>query len=262
MIWINSGGWQSPLVSLHKHTAEGLRLATLGELETTVHTKHTGETITISMRGCNIEPLLSQGFTVFNLRHGSRPKFKIDEIVLDLRRAIRFIRFHAQDYGIDAEKLGLWGQSAGRHLALLLGTTAGIGISEITEEYEKGSGHVAVVVAYYPPNHLQGLADLLRKQDPDSLAGLGLDIGYERLRDFSPHNFASEDDPPTLIIHGDNDQEVPTSEGESMYEALQKAGVESKFVIIPGAGHVFEGEDADYALTEAISWFDEHLTQK
>jgi dienelactone hydrolase len=262
VILINSGGWQSPIVNLHKQTAEGLRLLKLKELETTVVTRHTGETVTENMRGCNIEPLLSQGFTVFNVRHGSVPKFKIDEIVLDLRRAVRFIRFHSNNYGIDAEKIGLWGLSAGGHLALLIGTTANIGISEATEAFEKVTGDVAAVVAYYPPNDLRGGAEALRKQDPNQLRQLGLDIGDDKLRDFSPINFASNDDPPTLIIHGDNDQVVPVIEGESMYQALQEAGVESKFVVIPGAGHGFEGEDADRASAEAVAWFEEHLSKK
>jgi len=259
VIFINSGGWQSPIVSLHKHTTEGSRLAKPEELETTMVTRHTGETVTENMIGCDIEPLLSQGFTVFNVRHGSSPKFQIDEIILDLRRAVRFIRFNAHDYGIDAEKIGLWGQSAGGHLALLIGTTANIGISEATEEFEKGPGDVAAIVAYYPPTDLRAGADTLRKQDPNSLRQLGLDVGDEKLRDSSPIHFASSDDPPTLIIHGDNDQVVSIIEGESMFQALQEAGVESKFVIIPGGGHGFEGEDADHALTEATSWFEEHL---
>ena len=47
-----------------------------------------------------------------------------------------------------------------------------------------------------------------------------------------------------------------------MFQALQKAGVESKFVIIPGESHGFEGEDSEHALAEAVSWFEKHLAER
>jgi acetyl esterase/lipase len=242
VIIINSGGWRSHFPNLYEYTADGIRIKT---------------------QEIKIEPFLSKGFTVFWVRHGSSPKFEMHEIVSDLRRAVRFIRFHSEEYGIDAERLGLQGGSAGGQLALLLATTAEIGNSEVTEEFEKGSGSVAAVVAYFPPTDLKRAVDHLSKTDPEVLKQLpAVDLPDNQLIEYSPINFVTADDPPILIIQGDNDPGIPIDQGESMYQALQGAGVESKFVIIPGAGHGFEGEDAELALTEAVSWFEEHLIEK
>jgi predicted esterase len=257
VIFINDGGYISPRFSFYKKTNEGLRLPTVEDLEK-MHP---------AGRAANIKLFLDKGFTFFDVRHGSSPKFEMSEIVADLRRAVRFIRFNAGEYGVDAERLGLWGGSAGGHLALLLGATADIGNSEVTDEFEKETGRVAAVVVFFTISDLKRLVDSLRQSNPDVLKQAPiLDIGDDQLREFSPINFFSSDDPPTLIVHGEKDQTVPINEGESIYQALLKAGVETKFVKIPGVGHSFEGENEDrakdQALAETISWFAEHLVGK
>ena len=65
--------------------------------------------------------------------------------------------------------------------------------------------------------------------------------------------------PPTLLIHGDADGLVPVSNSHDMYAALQEHGVESKVIIIPGAGHGFRGADAELAMTALVDWFGLHL---
>ena len=74
-------------------------------------------------------PLNEKGFTVFVVRHGSSPRYPMSAIVADMRRAVRFIRQHAGEYGVDPNRIGVLGGSAGGHLALLLGTTADAGES-------------------------------------------------------------------------------------------------------------------------------------
>jgi len=245
VILINSGAWVSYFPNAYEQIAEGLRLTR----------DENGRSVT--------DFYLDKGFTVFWVRHGSSPKFEMAEIVADLRRAIRFIRFNVDKYGIDAERLGLWGISSGGHLALLLGTTSDIGNPDPTEEFENSTGRVAAVVAYCPPTHLKSGVEYLIKNGIDILKVFpALNLTEEEYRDFSPIFFASSDDPPILIIHGDQDKIVPMNYVESMYQALQESGVKSKFVSIPGAGHEFEGEDANLALTEAVSWFEKYLVEK
>ena len=262
VIRISSGGWVSPLGSLHEQTTEGLRLVTPEDLKKTEDKTLLGEIMLIDMTYFDIVPLLSKGFTVINVMHGSSPKFDMGEIVADLRRAVRFIRQEALDYGIDPERLGLWGVSAGGHLSLLLGTTADIGNVEVVDEFEKNTGRVAAIVAYFPPTDFTA-ADATWNKDPEMLKEFpAMDFKDNQGKEFSPIEFVSSDDPPTLIIHGDKDPLVPIQQGESMYQALQKVGVESKFVSIPGAGHGFEGEDANRALAETVTWFEKHLVEK
>src|SRR5690606_637325 len=70
------------------------------------------------------QPLLDEGFTLFVVRHGSSPKYVIPEIVGDVRRAVRYIRFNAHHWEVDPDRLGVFGGSAGGHLALMLGTAS------------------------------------------------------------------------------------------------------------------------------------------
>ena len=74
-----------------------------------------------------IDEFLKRGYTVFAVVHGSQPRFTIPEIVKDMNRAVRFIRFHAKDYQIDPERIGITGASAGGHLSLMQGTAGDTG---------------------------------------------------------------------------------------------------------------------------------------
>ncbi len=98
-----------------------------------------------------LSPLLNEkGFTVFAVRHGSSPRYPMSAIVADVRRAVRFIRQHAGEYGVDPNRIGVFG-SAGGQLALLLGTTADSGDPSASDAVRRESSRVAAVVAYFPP---------------------------------------------------------------------------------------------------------------
>src|SRR5262245_1482161 len=102
-----------------------------------------------------LSPLLNEkGFTVFAVRHGSSPRYPMSAIVADTRRAVRFIRQHAGEYGVDPTRIGVYGGSAGGQLALLLGTTADSGDPSASDAVLKESSRVAAVVAYFPPTDL------------------------------------------------------------------------------------------------------------
>lgn len=257
IIRIISGSYYSVWMPRYKRTSKGLSYLSSEELLPLYGSRFSSR---------ETDQLLSSGFTIFEVRHGSNPKFDMSEIIGDLRRAVRFIRFYAHEYDVDPERLGLRGASAGGHLALLLGTTSDVGIAKSTdpteqlikrvpEEFENGSGRVAAVVAFYSMSVIPRMPVVL-KQLPK------LDLEKNQDKEFSPINFASSDDPPTLIIHGDKDTTVPVFLGELMYQALVKAGVETKFVKIPGAGHGFVGKDEDQAIMETVKWFEEHLKVK
>src|SRR5262249_3952749 len=68
------------------------------------------------------KPYLDKGWTVFIVRHGSAPKYTVPEAVADVRRSVRFIHLKAKDFGVDPDRLGVTGGSAGGHLSLMLGT--------------------------------------------------------------------------------------------------------------------------------------------
>ena len=197
--------------------------------------------------------LLERGFTVFAVRHGSAPRYKVPEAEADVRRALRYVRLHADELGVDAARLGVFGGSAGGHLSLMLGLASDHGMSDGRDEVSRTPSRVAAVVAYYPPVDIRRMVGPSRRfpalDFPDSLAA-----------GISPILFVTPDDPPTLLIHGDADRLVNIRNSEVMYEALQGASVESDFIVISGGGHGFRrSEDRRRAREAMVEWFDRHL---
>jgi acetyl esterase/lipase len=206
--------------------------------------------------------LLDKGFTVIPVRHGSSPKYYIPEIVADVRRAVRFIRFNAKQWGVDPNRLGVFGGSAGGHLSLVLGTAADNGDPNAKEDFLKESDRVAAVVAYFPPVDLRPLARGVNPPPPADGRQQrfpALNFEKEKAADYSPIVHVSADDPPTLLIHGDQDDLVPISNSKIIYEAFQKQNVKTQFITLPGAGHGFRGEDAKRASAAMVAWFEETL---
>ncbi|MBD94664.1 MAG: peptidase S9 [Acidobacteria bacterium] len=204
------------------------------------------------------QALLDAGFTVFAVRHGSSPKYVLPEIVPDVRRAVRYIRLNARRLGVDPERLGVWGGSAGGHLSLMLGLGADRGDPSAEDAVLRSGNRVAAVVAYYPPVDLRPLARGITTENANTRFP-ALNFDPSEASSISPIVHVSGDDPPTLLIHGDADGLVPVSNSHDMYAALQERGVESKVIIIPGAGHGFRGADAELAMTALVDWFGIHL---
>jgi acetyl esterase/lipase len=211
--------------------------------------------------GARFKDLLDKGFTVISVRHGSSPKYLIPEIVSDVRRAVRFIRYNAKQWGVDPNRLGVFGGSAGGHLALVLGTASDDGDPNAKEDFMKESDRVASVVAYFPPVDLRPLA---RGLNPPRTGGAldrfpALNFEKEKAPDYSPIVHVSPDDPPTLLVHGDKDNLVPVNNSKVIHEAFQKNNVKTQLIIIEGAEHGFRGEDAKRAGAAMVAWFEQTL---
>jgi acetyl esterase/lipase len=102
------------------------------------------------------EPLLNKGFTVFSVRHGSSPRYKVPDASADVERAVRFIKLNATKFGVDPGRLGAWGGSAGGHLSLMLGLDPDPGDAQSRDETLRGPSGLAAVVAFFPPVDLRG----------------------------------------------------------------------------------------------------------
>lgn len=203
--------------------------------------------------GDYLAPLLNaNGFTVFAVRHGSSPRYPLPAIVSDVRRAVRFIRQHAGDYGVEADRIGVWGASAGGQLALLLGTTFDSGDPSAADATLREPSRVAAVVAFYAPT------DLWRFENRRSVPALAA-LTEAQAEQYSPIRFVSPGSAPSLIVHGDADDGVPISHGESMHAALIGAGVTTSLLRIVGAGHAFGGADLERINPAMVGWFERHL---
>jgi acetyl esterase/lipase len=199
-----------------------------------------------------LSPLLNEkGFTVFAVRHGSSPRYPMSEIVADVRRAVRFVRQNAGEYGVAPDRIGVYGGSAGGQLALLLGTTADSGDASASDVVLRASSRVAAVVAYFAPT------DLSRWENRRGFPATALPEA-EAAR-YPPIRFVSPGSAPSLIVHGDVDRVVPIVEGETMYAALSRAGVAASFLRIDGAGHGFDGADLARVNAAMVRWFELHL---
>jgi len=204
--------------------------------------------------------LLDKGFTVFAVRHGSSPTFGMADIVSDMRRAVRVIKHRAHVYGIDPDRIGLWGGSAGGHLSLLLGTSAEMTNANAKDAVEQGPARIAAIVAYAPPTDLVTQWAHWTEKGPQQFAAVNM--GDADRRTYSPMTYVSADDPPTLIVHGNRDTTVPFTQGQSMSEALAKAGVPSRLLTVENAGHGFFGNDAVKVNAAMVAWFEQYLVKK
>lgn len=224
-------------------------------------------------------PFLRHGYTVFAVVHGTQPKFTVPEIIEDVHRAVRFIRYHAKDYHIDPDRLGISGGSAGGHLSLMIATAGTAGKPKASDPVERVSSRVQAVGCFFPPTDFLnwgregGVLDSKNMKDRRFKAAIDFQVFdrdeglfqrvtdekkvHEVLRDISPITHVSRDDPPTLIIHGDKDQLVPLQQSEKMVAKLKEAGVPSNLIVKKDCGH---GWITILKDTDTLAdWFDRYL---
>ena len=226
-----------------------------------------------------VQPFIERGYTVFAVVHGSQPRYTVPEIVQDMNRSVRFIRYHAKDYGIDPNHIGVMGASAGGHLSLMLGTAGDKGDPNAPDPVDRESSRVQAVACFFPPtdflnygkpgeekvhptDHAPPYRAAFDYRELDKQSMLWVPItDLKRLkeitRQISPIAHVTPDDPPTLIIHGNEDRLVPLQQSERIIEKLKKAGVETDLVVKKGAGHGWPGLNKD--LDQLANWFDKHL---
>ena len=195
---------------------------------------------------------LDAGFTLIPVHHGSAPRYKVPDAYADVSRAIRHIKMNAEVHGIDPDKIGVTGGSAGGHLSLMLGLDSDTGDANSQDEVMRHGNEVAAIVAYFPP------VDLRQITGPNDRFP-ALDFPQEKAATISPILFADAGDPPTLLIHGDADELVPISASQIMQAEFEKQSVVSDFITISGAGHGFRGDDAVRAANASVAWFKQHL---
>jgi acetyl esterase/lipase len=212
-------------------------------------------------------PYLDRGYTVFAIVHGSQPKYTIPEITQDIHRAVRFVRHNAARWGVDPDKFGVTGGSAGGHLSLTLGTQGGPGKPDAKDPVDRESSAVQAVACFFPPT------DFLNYGQPgEDAVGVGTLKNFKPAfgsradteegrqtygKEISPIYFITPKLPATLIIHGDADKLVPIQQAESFVKKAKEAGVAAKLIVKEGKAHGWPDILSDYpALAD---WFDEHL---
>ncbi len=212
-----------------------------------------------------LKPFLDRGQTVFAVSHSSQPKFNVTEIVPDIHRAVRFIRVHAKDYGVDPDRLGIMGASSGGFLALSIATGGKMGDPTAKDLIDRASSRVQAAACFCPGSDLinYGEGKSVLERDPIKSAGIfgvqdnPLDEQLQMLRELSPVTSVSKDTPPILIIHGDADEQVPHEQSERFVAKLAANGVTHQLITRKNAGHSWPDMSRDDMLR--AGWFDKHL---
>ena len=199
--------------------------------------------------GAQIEKVFGDaGFTVFSVVHGAQPRYKVGEIVEQVRTAARFVRTHAAEYGVENNRIGVTGISSGGHLSLMVGGAPDLPVN--------------AVAAIAPPTDLAnwGKPSLVFTDVPalgQFVPALGLDPKAADFRSsllkLSPITLSGPKYPPTLIVHGDNDTLVPLQQAQVMDQALANAGVDHKLDVVKGGGH--DEKTFIAGVAKALEWF-------
>ncbi len=210
-------------------------------------------------------PLLEEGFAVASINYRLTQHAIFPAQIHDCKSAIKFLRTKAEEYHFDADRIGVWGGSAGGHLVAMLGTTGDVAALE-SPEYKGTSSRVQCVCNWFGVSDLNTIVEQSDEtsviphaadDSPESLLlGGTIESNPEKAAMASPVHHITQDDAPTISFHGTKDRLVPWQQSEQLHQALQKAGVESELVIIEGAGHGGFGEDY---LQMSIEFFKERL---
>jgi acetyl esterase/lipase len=228
VIWIVGGGWQS---------------------------SHTGINHDLAEQACR------KGITLFQVVHGSQPRFVMRETVDCVHRAVKHIRLNAKKWQIEPDRIGISGISAGGHLAMMVATQGMIPTG--SEPILQVSSEVASASAMFPPldflnygksNFPAFARDDIRMSYRDIF---GIDPNTDEpalakaFRDYSPMTYVSKKAPPVRLIHGDVDWLVPVQQSQSFKARLDELGVLNELMIVKGGNHGWqEGPNTE----ELLDW--------
>ena len=228
-----------------------------------------------------MEQYLNKGFTVFAVMHGSSPRYAIPDAVNDLKRAVRYIRYNAGKFGIDPDRIGITGGSAGGHLSLMMATADESANPVAMDPVDRTSSRIQAVAVLYPPTDLlnwggTGFNMVNAKQillQRKSWGAVNFTAWNENTRlyvevtdtaarsrigrEISPVYFVSPDDPPVFIIHGDADPTVPLQQSQSIIARFKEAGIINQFIIKKGGKH--NPDDMNPEWLQFADWFERHL---
>jgi acetyl esterase/lipase len=232
VVWIHGGGWYEGDKETGQHMAE---FAAAGYLGVSVEYRLSGEA-------------------------------RFPAQIEDCKCAIRFLRAHAQQYHLDPNRIGVWGSSAGGHLVALLGTSGGVKALEGHGGWANYSSRVNAVADWFGPTNFLRMDDFpcaIRHNDASSpesrLIGGPIQEHKGAVKKANPISYISKDDPPFLLMHGDEDNVVPINQSVLLYHALKLAGVDAEFHRVHKAGHGF---DRLHLKNKVLTFFDRHLRGK
>ncbi len=208
---------------------------------------------------------IERGYAVASIGYRLSGHAAFPAQIEDCKAAIRWLRAHAKEHNLDPRRFGVWGSSAGGHLVALVGTSSDVKPFDVGANLDQSS-RVQAVCDYYGPTDFNvftttpGYESHAAEGSPESrLLGGKVADNKDKAARVNPITYASGDDPPFLIVHGDKDPTVPINQSQLLFDALKKSGVSARFHTIHGAGHGgpgFSGRNIDDMVA---AFFDERL---
>ena len=212
---------------------------------------------------------VQRGYAVASINYRLSQHAIFPAQIEDCKAAIRWLRAHATDYGIDPDHFGVAGSSAGGHLVALVGTSGDVTAFDLGANLDVSSRVQAVADYYGPTDFVQMDANAVKgarlvHDDPKSpesrLIGGPIQepANYEKVQAANPITYVTSDDPPFVIIHGDVDPMVPHHQSELLHASLTQNGTPTHFITVLGGGHGqgFPGKELEPLV---MAFFDQYL---
>jgi len=223
--------------------------------------------------GAPIRFLAEHGYFTASINYRLSMEAPFPAAVEDCKCAVRWLRANAAKYHVDPNHIGVWGASAGGHLAEFLGTTADDPRYEGTGGWTNESSRVNAVVSFFGPSDFMGGIGKFHNNDGSRgnfdvvkfLGGLP-DEKPDVYRAASPITHVSQTSAPMLLVHGDQDPVVPLGQSTRMAQALKAAGADVTFIVVTNGVHGFFlnkllpiSPGPAQIQGAVLKWFDAHL---
>lgn len=213
-----------------------------------------------SQHASHIKRFAELGYVSVSLQYRFCPKHIFPAQVEDVKCAVRFLRANAEELGLDPNRIGAMGVSAGAHLAMMLNTVDEDSDLEGVGGNADQPSKVQCAVSIVGPTELW--ADDIPEVSKPLLAAF---VGgspkekAELIKKASPIAHLSKDDGPILMIHGTKDELVPQTQVYKMIDAMGAVGVKGRAEVLPGLGHGLNPAEIERALNQTEEFFAENL---
>ncbi len=224
-------------------------------------------------------PLLRRGFTVVAISHLSQPRAEVAEVVADVNRAVRHVRYHAPEYGIDPARFGVTGGSSGGHLSLMLATKGGAGPGDAADPVDRESSAVQAVAVFFPVTDLVDLGPSTQNpgnggppmsyvagvgmqgsaSDPRRIEAADLPSWRKHAHELSPIDHIGAGLPPILIHHGDADTLVPLDQSQRFLARAEESGVGERVELVVHEGGRHGWPTMLWDVRRFAEWFERQL---
>lgn len=218
--------------------------------------------------------LARAGYVVAACEYRAVPN-KFPALLEDAKAAVRWMRAHASEFGVDADRIGLLGDSAGGYVVQMSGATNGEKNWDVGD-FKEVSSDVQAVVSIYGISDLTTIGEgignenvhasaavtealLLNGPAFKDFAGASVNADPQKAKAASPIGHVDGTEPPFLLMHGSGDKVVSPLQSKKMFEALQNEKVEAEYVLVRGAEH---GDLPWYqpgVISRVVNFFDRHL---